>query len=57
MVVLEEDMALDLIAKTGNVLELALGHSDFEGLAAARVFQDFGAVEPVLDVVALDDDA
>ncbi len=54
IVVLEEDMAFDLVSEPGDVLELALRHRRLDDLAAAFVFEHFHAVEPVLDVVALD---
>ena len=51
-VVLEQDVALDLRAEAGHVLELALGDGRLQLGAAELVFEDLRAVEPVLDVVA-----
>src|SRR5437762_6142628 len=53
-VVREHDVSLDFLTKAGPVLEFALGDGRFDGLAAKFVFEHFFPVEPVLDVVALD---
>jgi len=56
-VVLEEDVAFDAGAEAGHVPELALGDGGPDRVAAQFVFQDLRSVEPVFDVVALDEDA
>ena len=56
-VFLQEKMAFGALAKAADVLELAVGHGGFDFVAAAGVFEDFHAVEPVFDVVALDENA
>ena len=53
----EEDVALHLLAEAGIFFELGFGHLLHDGGTAAFVFEDFHSVEPVLDVVAADEDA
>src|SRR5689334_6025580 len=56
-VVLQQDQAVLRLAEALDVLELALGDRLAERRAVERVAEDLGAVQPVLDVVAADDDA
>ena len=56
-VVREEDMAAEFGAEPGDILEFALGHRGEDGGAAEFVFEGFDAVQPMLDVLALDEDA
>ena len=56
VVVLEHDAAFGVFRETGDGLEFAFGAGGFEGLAGEVHAEDFGAVEPVLEGVAFDDD-
>src|SRR6266536_1794139 len=56
-VILQEDVALDPGAEAGDVLELAPGDGRLQLRAAEIVLEDLPRVQPVLDVVALDQDA
>ena len=53
-VVLEQEVSLDLVAESCGVLELARCHGCVDRVAATLVFEDLIAVEPMLDMVALD---
>ena len=55
--ILQQDVALELVAPPGHVLELALRLRGLERGAAQLVLDHLRAVEPVLDVVALHEDA
>src|SRR4029453_8328859 len=54
-VVLQQDVALQLRPPAGLVLELALGFRRHQRRAAQLVFDQLHAVEPVLDVIAVDE--
>ena len=55
-VVLQEDMTFELGAPTGFILELALRLRCHERRASQLVLDHLDAVQPVLDVQAVDDD-
>src|SRR5262245_36357371 len=55
--ILQQDVAFGGFAETLRVFELALGDVLFQFLAAALEFEDLDAVQPVLNVVAFDNDA
>lgn len=56
LVVGEHEVTLDLDAKAGRILEFALCQCGFHFLAAQFVGEDFFAVKPVFDVIALNDE-
>ena len=55
-VLLKQDMAFDTVAKSADVLELTLRDRVLDRFAAAPIFQDFDAVEPVFHAASLHDD-
>lgn len=55
-VVLQEDVALGLVAEVGPVAVFAVGHEGVPLLRVALIFEELDVVEPVLDMVAADDD-
>src|SRR5262245_58796137 len=56
-VVLQENSCLELCAEAGDVLVLAFGDCLQQRRALQFVFDDLRAVQPMLDVLALDEDA
>src|SRR5688572_29605277 len=56
-VVLQHDVALEERAELGPLVELAGGHLLLPLVAGHVVFDDLGAVQPVLDAAAVDDEA
>ena len=55
-VVLEEDVAGGVVAEVRPVTILAVGDEGVPLFVAALILQHLGAVEPMLDVVTLDND-
>ena len=55
--ILQQDVAFEFLSPPGDVLELAFRLRGFERRAAQLVLDHLRAVEPVLDVVALHENA
>ena len=54
-VVLQQDRPINKIAKVGPVLILTVGYESIPHLVVAFILQEFGAIEPMLNVIALYD--
>ena len=57
VVVLQQQMAFHTVAETGYVLEFAFGNAGFHLLAATFILENLHAIEPMLDMISLNQNA